>query len=100
MWQISSCASMVAKDTVTWTFKRYKDCSSDIGKWLNIFFCLPFLQYGKVEDASVEDTMSDSQSDGRSEDYSRTTVSKLYRNSYIEEQVVHSTIEKVKLEYL
>jgi hypothetical protein len=45
--------------------KEYKDCSSDTGKWLNRFFGLPFLPYGEVEDAFVEDMMSDSPSDGR-----------------------------------
>ena len=35
--------------------KEYKDCSTDIGTWLNRFFGLPFLPYREVEDAFVED---------------------------------------------
>jgi hypothetical protein len=45
--------------------KNYKDCSSDIGKWLNRSFWLAFLPNAEVEDASVGDIMQDAPSESR-----------------------------------
>lgn len=49
---------------------QYKDKTTDIGKWLTMFFGLPILPSNEVEDCFVEDVMSVAPTDSKCHQFS------------------------------
>ena len=45
--------------------KEYKECTTEVGKWLHKFFGLSFLPDADVEDSFVEDMMAEAPKEPR-----------------------------------
>ena len=73
----STCDNVSVVHTlyVTYLSKKHKDKTTDIGKWLTMFFGLPFLPSNEVEDCFVKYVMSVAPTDSKCHSF-RTTFSK------------------------
>ncbi|CAG2205087.1 unnamed protein product [Mytilus edulis] len=85
--------------------KEYKECTTEVGKWLRKFFGLSFLPDSDVEDSFVEDMMAEAPKEPKcSKGVGSTIIEQQSVNyikiRYIDEQAPQSRIEKEKLDHL
>jgi hypothetical protein len=63
VWYIIQC---IWRQTQTIGFSaKYRDKDSEIGKWLTLFYGLPYLDAEEIEDCFFMDTMSSAQDDAK-----------------------------------